>query len=404
MQKTLVLSIVVAFLTAVPDALGADQAAKSLLDDISKWKKIASDGVDIRTNMEGPALRMDFDFSKGAGFGGVTIDLPIDLPENYEIAFNVRGEGPANNLELKLVDESKLNVWWVNRRAFELPTTSTRLSNRKRHFQFAWGPAGGDKPLARLGSIELIIAANEGGKGTVWIEDVRLTPLAPEQPYTGTPTFSASSNWTGAFPWIAAPNDQSPTFTIDFGQPRDIGGLIITRPRESASSDFNVESSDDGVTWTTIHRVLGAGFLPSEIALPDLQTRRLRLAFSRNAAVTDLKFLETSDTASPNALWKLRAARAARGLYPRTLLGEQSFWTIIGQVDDEHEALINEEGQIEVDRKSFSIEPFILRDGKLLTWADAVSHEQSLRDGWMPIPTVVRKHDALELSITAVAT
>ncbi|MBC8109177.1 MAG: coagulation factor 5/8 type domain-containing protein, partial [Anaerolineae bacterium] len=120
---------------------------------------------------------------------------------------------------------------------------------------------------------------------------------------------------------------------------------------------------------------------------------------------SEIRFLEPADTATPNAFWKLRAKRAARGLYPRTLLGEQSFWTIIGQVDDEHEALINEEGQIEVDRRSFSIEPFIVReDGKLLTWADATSHEQSLRDGWMPIPTVVRKHDGLELSITAVAT
>ena len=35
------------------------------------------------------------------------LDLPIELPENYEFALNVRGEGPANNLELKLVDRGR---------------------------------------------------------------------------------------------------------------------------------------------------------------------------------------------------------------------------------------------------------------------------------------------------------
>jgi hypothetical protein len=43
-----------------------------------------------------------------------------------------------------------------------------------------------------------------------------------------------------------------------------------------------------------------------------------------------------------------------------------------------------------------------VRNGKLLTWADA-THTQSLRDGWLPIPSVVRKHDGLELTITALA-
>jgi hypothetical protein len=144
--------------------------------------------------------------------------------------------------------------------------------------------------------------------------------------------------------------------------------------------------------------------------LPDLQARWLRLAFVRSGglprpAVSRIEFLDPSASASTNTFWMLRTKRAARGLYPRTLLNEQSFWTVVGQADDPHEALINQEGQIEVDRRSFSIEPFLVReDGKLLSWADG-QHEQSLRDGWAPIPTVVRKHqrDGLELTITALA-
>jgi hypothetical protein len=389
------------------------------LVDVVKWAPLASDGAKFnisheRTASGAPVLRIDFDFTAGAGYGGAFLDLPIELPENYEFTLVVRGEGPANNLELKLVDPEKLNVWWVNRRAYEWPAKSTRLANQRRHFQFAWGPSGGE-PLYKLGRVELIIAANEGGRGTVWVEELKFTPLPPAQPYSGKPVVSGSSgarDLSGLLegagtPWVADPRDAHPWLAVDFEQPRDIGGMVVHRPADHAPANFDIEVSDDGNQWTSIRRVRGAGVLPSEIALPDLQTRWLRLAFDRTEkspipAVSRIQFLDTADGASPNAFWRTRAARAARGLFPRTLLNEQSFWTVIGQPGDDREALINEEGQIEVDRRGFSIEPFIVRGGKLLTWADG-AREQSLRDGWIPIPSVIRRHDGIELTTTALA-
>jgi len=41
--------------------------------------------------------------------------------------------------------------------------------------------------------------------------------------------------------------------------------------------------------------------------------------------------------------------------------------------DGTTEALINEEGMIEVGRGQFSIEPFLYTDGKLVTWSDATT-------------------------------
>lgn len=379
-------------------------SASSLLSDTTMWKSLASDGVGIRLSTERsasgmPALRIDFDFTKGAGYGGMALDLPMGLPENYEFALVVRGEGPANNLELKLVDPEGLNVWWVNRRAFEWPKEATRLLNQRRHFQFAWGPSGG-KPLTKVGRIEVIIAANEGGKGTVWIEDFAFRALPPVQPYTGKPSFSASSG-SAQFPWIPSEHDTKPWFAIDFGQPRELGGIVVSRDPGGKPVDFDVETSDDGSGWTVIRRVRGAGALASDIALPDLQTRWLRLAFHSAApTVSKIEILDTRIGSTPSAFWSARAARAPRGVFPRTLLNEQSFWTVIGLPDDDREAIINEEGQIEIDRRGFSIEPFVVRDGKLLTWADG-THDQSLRDGWVPIPTVVRRHDGIELTMTA---
>jgi hypothetical protein len=241
-----------------------------------------------------------------------------------------------------------------------------------------------------------------------------LTPLAPERPYTGTPAASATSgNPRGVIdgkgdPWVAADDDANPRLNVDFGQPRDIGGIVVRWAKGSLGVHFDVEVSDNGATWTTVRRVRGAGLLPNWIALPDLQARWLRLAFNRSGgapppAVLKIEFLDPAAGASHNALWRARAARAARGTYPRTLLGEQSFWTVVGVPDDAREALINEQGQVEVDKRAFSLEPFIVRaDGRLLTWSDA-SHEQALRGGWLPIPRVVRKHDGIEMTVTALA-
>ena len=69
---------------------------------------------------------------------------------------------------------------------------------------------------------------------------------------------------------------------------------------------------------------------------------------------------------------------------------------MIGAPGDEKEALINEEGAIEVDKLAFSIEPFISVRGLLLTWNES-TNTQSLLDNALPIPTVHRSMPGLDL-------
>ena len=109
------------------------------------WRVSASDGVQARIStaegIHGRALRLDFDFERGAGFCVIHRDLPLRLPQNYRFTLALRGAAPPNNLEFKLLDPSGDNVWWVNRRAFEFPTDWRTLSYKARQFRFAWGPA-----------------------------------------------------------------------------------------------------------------------------------------------------------------------------------------------------------------------------------------------------------------------
>src|SRR5690606_37617837 len=91
-------------------------------------------------------------------------------------------------------------------------------------------------------------------------------------------------------------------------------------------------------------------------------------------------------------------------LFPYTTLfrsGQQLYWTIVGVDGDEKEALVSEDGALEPDVGSFSLEPFLYHDGRLLTWADARSIEQSLEEDALPIPSVRRDHGDLALTTTS---
>ncbi|HYQ91786.1 MAG TPA: hypothetical protein VES89_06850, partial [Candidatus Competibacteraceae bacterium] len=91
------------------------------------------------------------------------------------------------------------------------------------------------------------------------------------------------------------------------------------------------------------------------------------------------------------------------GSYPKYLLGRQTYWTPVGTGEDVTQALFNEEGMVEVDKGTFSIEPFLYVDGRLVTWAD-VTLKQELEEGYLPVPSAEwRRHDLL-LRITACAT
>jgi hypothetical protein len=108
--------------------------------------------------------------------------------------------------------------------------------------------------------------------------------------------------------------------------------------------------------------------------------------------------------ADPPVVKELEAlARAARpGLYPRFLRGEQVYWTVVGVEGDEREALFDEDGRLEVSAGAFSLEPFVQLDGALVTSAD-VRLEQSLADGWLPIPAVTWTRDDFALRVRAFA-
>ena len=72
-------------------------------------------------------------------------------------------------------------MWWSNWRGFVFRRDWETVTLAKRDIPFAWGPAGGGE-ITRVAAIELSVTAGSGGRGSVWIDDLRVVPLPPETP------------------------------------------------------------------------------------------------------------------------------------------------------------------------------------------------------------------------------
>ena len=427
-----VLAAAVGLALCPPALSGAQSQAPRVLDDfntVTEWSAHPSDGTEIRISSDvgyrGNAMRLDFDFHGGGGYVIARTELPVTYPVNYEITFWVRGAAPKNNLEIKLVDRSGDNVWWVNKRDFEFPKAWSKVTLKKRHISFAWGPSGGGD-LKESAAIELAITAGTGGKGTVWIDEMVITPLEPVTAYTATPSLRASTSSAGNTAARAMDGDRATswrsraptapartgidntTLWIDFLQRRELGGLTIHWGRDDFATSYDVETSQDGTTWQPVYEVRTGNGGDDYIVLPETETRHIRLRLSRASRgrgydIADIDVQPLAWSESPNALFATIARDAPRGSYPKYLSGVQSYWTVIGVSGDAREAMINEEGMIETGKGAFSIEPFLYTNGRLLTWADA-SPTQSLERGDLPIPSVMWATQPVSLTITGFVT
>lgn len=390
-------------------------------EDLAPWSAHPAEGVTMHlrpdSGHDGRAMRLDFDFVKGGGYAVAHRALALDLPDNYAFAFWIKGDAPRNTLEFKLIDSSGDNVWWFRdvNRVFD--GKWHHLVIRKRQIDFAWGPRGGGT-LHHVAALELVITAGlGGGSGSVWFDDLTLTPKPVLGPYVGEPVVSASGAVAGYPPaavtgdsgssWRAPPGRA--TLTLDFGRLREYGGLSIQWERARRARNYDVAVSDDGDAWTVIRRVTDGFGARDDLFLPNTESRYLRLTLTaggdsgygmRQVSVQPLSF-----GASRNAFFETVARRAPRGMYPRAFTGERSDWTVVGVSGGRGRGLIDEDGAVDAGPGAFSVEPFLRETphGTLISWHD-VTHRVSLADGVLPIPSVEWTTDDLRLVVTAFAT
>jgi len=383
--------------------------------DLSGWSVFASGEAELRISPDrgenGPAMSLDFDFHGAGGFVVARRALALSLPESYSFGFRIRGSGPRNHLEFKLLDESNRNVWRYRAEAFDLPEAWTEMRVRDRDIEFAWGPLGGGQARS-VAFLELVVAAGPGGRGTVSFERLALR----DDTYRSTPRFSASSSLPGHGPenaldpsepagWRSGPATGPQWFQVDFQEEREFGGLVVHWERALEARSFQVEVSSDSAAWHTAYATAQGGSERSFLYLPDTRARYLRLRLLRDAGgpgfgIRGIEVKSHEFSRSLNHFFESVARYDPPGYFPKYLSGRQTCWTVVGTGEGGGPALMNEEGMVEVDKGSFSLAPFLWADGRLVTWADAVLG-QELAKGYLPIPAVTWRTESLRMEVAA---
>jgi hypothetical protein len=411
---------------ALSPALGQPPGETRVLDrfeDASAWKAVASDGVSASlravVDAKRPALRLDFDLGGTAGYALARRALPLTLPDNYAITFWLRSDAPANDLQVKLVDASGDNVWWYRRQDFEFPREWRAITIRKRQIEFAWGPTK-DRVLQRVASIEIVVAAGRGGgRGSIYVSDLALQELPPPSAAWPAPIVRASSSAKGAQPDRALDGNRATAWrsgrtgrreqwlSVDFGRPREFGGLVVHFADGAYASHYDVQFSDDGRKWRTVRRVTDGGSAPAALMLTESETRYLRLAFhdgpKRTYALSELVVEDLAFGATPNAFFAALARDAPRGWFPRGFRGERGAWTLVGVDGGSDAGLLSEDGRLEIGRGGFTLEPFVIERGRTTTWAD-VESRPFLVDDDLPMPGVQWKAPRWSLRVSTFAT
>jgi len=422
------LLIVLSALNSSPAAPAAGEPVT--LDDFhdtSVWKAEGSDG--IRTWPAGvpgidgdhSALQLNYDFSNVAGYALVRRSLPLDLSGNFALSFYIRSDAGDKAFEVKLVDDSGENVWWYQRREMHFTGQWQLVTIKKRQIEFAWGPIA-DKRLVHGSQIQFVINKSKaGGPGKIEISQLGMITLPAEGTPDLAPRITASSSLPGHGPAmvLALAHDPSRSWksdpktgrrqqlTLDFGRPREFGALVLHWANRAWASRYDIDLSDDSSAWHTVRKI-SAGFGDvSALLLTETQTRFVRLVLydgpkaDYQLAGLEIKPLEYGENANQFLLEQARTA--PRGTYPRGFSGQQNYWTIVG-VDGGHQTgLIGEDGAVELHPGGAAVEPFVVIDGKVVSWAD-VETRQSLREGYLPIPSVTWKHAQFQLKVTAFAT
>jgi len=383
-----------------------------------QWKSNAADGSSARLTVEpgtdGALLRLDFTLGGHGSWVIARRELAAALPPHYVAVAALRGAGAQSyELQLKLVDPSGANVWWWRRAGFAAPVQRTDLVLHKASLEFAWGPASGGDP-ERIGAVELGLAGGEQPtSGTLWIAALRIEsrdPASARPVVQAARASSAAPNQAAArareadphSAWCPAAGDAQPWIELDFGRRCEFGGVVVDFAATAMAC--RLLASDDGAQWTELAR---ADDQPSSrlwLRTTDGDARLARVQFDAGALprIVNLDVVPLELAVSPARYVSANARHAPRGRFPRHLLGEQAYWAVVGPAGDAHKGLLSEDGALEVDAESFTLEPFIWTNEKLITWAD-VETRVTLADNHLPIPSTEWRASGLHLRVTAFA-
>ena len=178
----------------------------------------------------------------------------------------------------------------------------------------------------------------------------------------------------------------------------------------SARSGARLEGRDPAGEW----HLLGEDASPlgdsSYLAANNARTlSELRLTVYASGhetpAIRRLRLLSRTQVMTALKRYKIFAGRERSALFPSSLHEQQVYWTAVSVPAGEQKSLFDEYGDLEPFKDAPLVQP-LWRDasGRIVAAFNA-NRTQSLRDGWIPMPTVVwSPQPGLQLRSEAIAT
>ena len=348
-------------------------------EDVAAGRAVASAGVQAgsrRRRRRRPALRIDFDFGARRATSSRGATLPLELPGELRLrASSVRGEAPPNNSSSSSSTRPATTSGGAPAR-LRVPRRLAALRIRKRR-RVRLGPAADARAARRSPSIEIAIAAGSGAaRARSWIDDLTLEERAAARARDAVPPTVTASSAGRARRRARLDGDPRPTggaarsreqwLLLDFGEPREYGGLAIDWDAGDSAIALRRRGLDDGEHWRARTRARPAHGGRDSYYLPDGESRFVRLEPRASSRGQDVRSPSSSCSRSRSRRRRTSsspaiAAEAPRGTYPKYFAGEQTYWTVVGVDGDDARGAAQRGGHARGRaRASFSIEPFLL--------------------------------------------
>ncbi|HMN47106.1 MAG TPA: discoidin domain-containing protein [Povalibacter sp.] len=211
---------------------------------------------------------------------------------------------------------------------------------------------------------------------------------------------SAESLWTGTGTHRLPANG---VLEMRLPRPLDVAGLQVWW--EGARSDAKLEARAENGAWHLLAADPGSVGDTSYLGASTAETvSGLRLTSAPAASIRRLRLLSPSQAMTPLQRYEIKASRANRELYPDTLHRQQVYWTVVGIAAGRQKSVFDEYGNLEAFKGAPLVQPIWRADSGTASAATTAQRTQTLRDGWMPIPSVEWSPQAgLQLHTEAVA-
>lgn len=290
---------------------------------------------------------IQFDFGHPVDLVGAILDWEVAFASDYQLMLSDDGAHWQTVFEMRNGKGGRDNLSFPRR-----TTRYLRLYCTRRGTAFGYS------------LFELDLKTAEAPWG------VHQSPHWFADPFTnGTASFFIPQAWSNTYPFIQL-NGLPGSFSLSVNGQTIYSGESTPQLRIPLSTALNYDS-----------------FNQFEVRCVDAQTPDVLdgILIAADEALFQESMIRLHREQPMHAL-ALQARLTPAGCYPPWLLKRQRYWTVVGVEEDTKESLFAEDGDIEL-YKSFSITPFLRLGDAFITARDTLP-EQSLRDGFLPMPRV----------------